>query len=160
MTSLRAGHFAHMRRRARVTTSAHALGSPARGAVAARSGVTEGLCITWVRRNNITSQPTQPPTVGAYLPRPPGVGERTTSDTRTKWCAGCARGIGCVGGRRHRARRINRGCNRPRRPSATTPPRQSRDRGASGTPPLTGGSETGLAAYNVTGVENCTSRLR
>ena len=43
MTSLRAGHFAHMRRSARVTTSAHALGSPARGAVAALCAVTEGL---------------------------------------------------------------------------------------------------------------------
>ena len=86
-----------MRRRARVTTSAHALGSPARGAVAAHSAVTEGLCITWVRRNNITSQPTQPPTVGAGFHARPALVEGLRGFARKKWCAGCARGIAYVG---------------------------------------------------------------
>ena len=44
------------------------------------------------------------------------------------------------------AHRGKRGCNRPCQTDASNPPRQSREHGASGTPPLTGSSETKLAA--------------
>ena len=55
-----------------------------------------------------------------------------------------------LGGGRHRVRRGKRGCHWPRRPSAPTLPRRSRNRGASRTPPLTGDSETNVSAWNVT----------
>ena len=112
------------------------------------------------------------------LPRPPGLGERTTwvrplpythqrmSRTHRRGRrprrplrrmtddGGCTRpptsaparngaravpaGLDAWGNKRRRVRRIKRGYNRPRRTSATTPPRQYRSRGASRTPPLTG----------------------
>ena len=53
-----------------------------------------------------------------------------------------------------------RGCNRSRRTVAANAPRRSLDRGAPRTVRPTGGSVTRLAAYNATGVINCTSRLR
>ena len=52
----------------RATASAHALGSPERGAVAPRSGVTEGLVPMWMRcgylaiarRRGLSSTPSRP----------------------------------------------------------------------------------------------------
>ena len=76
---------------------ANALGSPERGAVAARSAVTEGLVQRWCGETTLPVNLRNPFTVGAYLPRPPGVGRWTTSDARVKWCAGCdARDRICV----------------------------------------------------------------
>ena len=76
---------------------ANALGSPERGAVAARSAVTEGLVQGGCGVITLPVNLRNPLTVGAYLPRPPGVGRWTTSDARVKWCAGCdARDRICV----------------------------------------------------------------
>ena len=95
------------------------------------------------------------------MPSPPAVGEGFHARparvdgkrgcARKKWCAGCARGIGYVGGRRHRARRIKRGCNRSRRTAAPNPPRQSSGaRGVEDAAPY-GGCETYADACRVTG---------
>ena len=55
-----------------------------------------------------------------------------------------------------RAHRGKRRCNQSRRPSAPTLPRRSLNRGAPRTVHPTSSSETGLAAYNVTGAGNHT----
>ena len=68
----------------------------------------------------------------------------------------CIRGAVDVGGRTVG----NAGATRQALTGASNPPRQSRDHGAPRTVHPTGGSETGLAAYNATGVINRTSRLR
>ena len=81
----------------RATASAHALGSPERGAVTAQSAVTEGLVQGGCGVITLPVNLRNPLTAGAYLPRPPGVGRWTTSDARVKWCAGCdARDRICV----------------------------------------------------------------
>ena len=83
--------------RTAVNRCANALGSPERGAVAARSAVTEGLVQGGCGVITLPVNLRNPLTVGAYLPRPPGVGRWTTSDARVKWCAGCdARDRICV----------------------------------------------------------------
>ena len=56
------------------------LGSPERGAVAARRAVTEGLVPAWVQCNNVARQPTQPhPVWAGFHARPASVnGQRRT----------------------------------------------------------------------------------
>ena len=72
------------------------LGSPERGAVAARSAVTEGLVPALVRRNHVARQTTHPIVGEGFHARPALVyGRRRFA--RPKWCAGCARGIAYVG---------------------------------------------------------------
>ena len=73
-------------------------------------------------------------------------------------------GLNVLGGGHRLAHRGKHGCNRSRRTGAPNQPRQSRGHGAPRTVHPTGDSETGLAAYNVTGAGttlNCqhTSRL-
>ena len=78
------------------------------------------------------------------LPRPPGVGERKTSDARKNGARAVPAGLDAWGSRRRRTHRGWRGCGRPRLTSASTAPRQSHDRGASRTPPLTAGTKHAL----------------
>ena len=72
------------------------LGSPERGAVAPQSGVTEGLvqgrCDADAYRRG-------------GLPRPPGVGERKTSDARTNSARAVPAGLDALGGGRKRVHR-------------------------------------------------------
>ena len=68
----------------------------------------------------------------------------------------CIRGV--VGARQ--AHRGKRGQNRSRSTSASKAARRSHNHGASWTPPLTGGSETNVAAYDVTGAGNHTHTAR
>ena len=58
------------------------------------------------------------------------------------------------------AHRGKRGCGWSRRAGASNAARRSHNRGASMTPPLTGGSETNVAAYDVTGAGNHTHTAR
>ena len=68
-------------------------------------------------------------------------------------------GLDTLGCGRRRAHLLYRGQNRSRPTSATNLPRQSRDRGASRTPPPTGVSETNVAAYDVTGALSHASQM-
>ena len=94
----------------------------------------------------------KPPVRGGVLDAPRSVDGRrrfyapTNLRARTNGARAVPAGFHTLGGGCHRAHRINRGCNRPRRPSAPTPPRQSRNHGASRTPPLTGGRKTTVSA--------------
>ena len=58
------------------------------------------------------------------------------------------------------AHRGKRGCGWSRRAGASNAARRSHNRGASRTPPLTGGCETNVAAYDVTGAGNHTHTAR
>ena len=79
---------------------------------------------------------------------------------RTNGARAVPAGLHMLGNKRYRVHRIKRGCCRSRRTSATNPPRQSRSHGAPRTVHPTAVSETNVAAYDATGAENHTSRLR
>ena len=94
------------------------------------------------------------------IPPSPTVGEGFHArPARVDGKRGCARkngaravpaGLDALGGRRHRARRIKRGCNRSRRTAAPNPPRQSSGaRGVEDAAPY-GSCETYAAACKVT----------
>ena len=74
----------------------------------------------------------------------------------TKGARAVPAGLNTLDGERRRAHRGKHGCHRSRSTAASNEARRSRDRGASRTPPLTGNSETNVAAWNVTGIENLT----
>ena len=111
-------------------TSTHALGSPERGAVAARSGVTEGLVQRGCGRTSVTRQLT-PGGRGSPPLRRVGSGRGAATSVHRRRHEKGARavpaGSNTCGGGRHRACRIKRGCNRPRQTSATGQPRQTRN---------------------------------
>ena len=86
-----------------------------------------------------TLKPTQS-IVGAGFHARPALEEGKRRFARPNGARAVPAGSNTCGGGRYRAHRGKRRRNRPRRMGATTPPRQSRSRGASRTPPLTGGS--------------------
>ena len=120
----------HGKRMCKGETSTHALGSPERGAVAARSGVTEGLVQRGCGRTSVTRQLT-PGGRGSPPLRRVGSGRGAATSVHRRRHEKGARavpaGSNTCGGGRHRACRIKRGCNRPRQTSATGQPRQTRN---------------------------------
>ena len=79
------------------------------------------------------------------LPRPPGLGQRTTSDARTKWCAGCARDIAFVGWRTRDGRTVgDAGAVGQARRLRLARPGNHPTEGASRTPPPTVGAKRAL----------------
>ena len=78
----------------------------------------------------------------------------------TKGARAVPAGLNTLDGRRRRAHRGKHGCHRSRRTGAPNPPRQSHNHGAPRTVHPTAVSETNVAAYDATGVEDYTSTAR
>ena len=120
-------------------------------------------------RKNKDARPDKRPTQGASRTPPTRVGaRRTLRDVRQRmWLPTPTNGARAVpagsntwGDGRRRERRGKRGYSWSCRTDASNAARRSHDRGASRTPPLTGGSETNVAAWNVTDIENLTQTAR
>ena len=118
----------HGKRMCKGETSTHALGSPERGAVAARSGVTEGLVQRGCGRTSVTRQLT-PGGRGSPPLRRVGSGRGAATSVHRRRHEKGARavpaGSDTWGGGRMRAHRGKRGCKRSCRTSATGQPRQT-----------------------------------
>ena len=117
------------------------LGSPERGAVAARRAVTEGLRPAWIY------PPASPPVVGEGFHALPAWEDGLPRIAYNKWCAGCAREIAYVG-RWTRGRRTvgDVGAVGHAQRMRLTHHGNSTAQGASRTPPPYGGCDTNAAA--------------